>query len=119
MLLEKEGLVDVPPRRRPRVATLGAPAIREIYEVRAALVGMVASIVAVSASAAQLEELKALVATMQQACDAGDTTSYLWTSLEFHERNTLIANNETGEAHPGLACPAHASSSAPVQPLAT
>jgi DNA-binding GntR family transcriptional regulator len=95
MLLEKEGLVDVPPRRRPRVATQSAQAIREIYEVRAALVGMVAATVASTATEAQIAELKALVDKMQVACDAGDSTSYLWASLDFHERNTMIAGNQT------------------------
>jgi len=95
MLLEKEGLVDVPPRRRPRVATLGVAAIREVYEVRAALMGMVASVVATCATEEQLAELKAIVGEMQVACDAGDAVSYLWTSLEFHERTTQVANNHT------------------------
>lgn len=37
MLLEKEGLVEIPPRRRPRVAHVSMKEVEELYEIRAAL----------------------------------------------------------------------------------
>src|SRR3954451_19955448 len=40
MLLEKEGLVEIPPRRRPRVVRFSLRDIEEIYEVRSALNGL-------------------------------------------------------------------------------
>lgn len=40
MLLEKEGLVEIPPRRRPRVATISMREVEELYEIRAVLNGL-------------------------------------------------------------------------------
>jgi len=37
MLLETEGLVEIPPRRRPRVAQISLEEIEELYGIRAAL----------------------------------------------------------------------------------
>src|SRR5690606_21221172 len=54
MLLEKEGLVDVPPRRRPRVMVLDMPTIAEIYRTRATLLELVAADVADNASDAEI-----------------------------------------------------------------
>src|SRR5512145_1039514 len=54
MLLEKEGLVDIPPRRRPRVMALEIGTIREIYRTRAAILEFVAQDVAAHASDEEL-----------------------------------------------------------------
>ena len=43
VILEKEGLVEILPRRRPRVADLSIDEIREIYRVRAAMLGLIGS----------------------------------------------------------------------------
>ncbi len=46
MLLEKEGLVEIPPRRRPRVAQISLDEIEELYQIRSVLNGlMIASFV--------------------------------------------------------------------------
>lgn len=46
MLLEKEGLVEIPPRRRPRVSHISLDEIEELYQIRSALNGlMIASFV--------------------------------------------------------------------------
>src|SRR5688572_24453802 len=37
MLLEKEGLVEIPPRRRPRVARIDPNEIEDLYAIREAL----------------------------------------------------------------------------------
>lgn len=46
MLLEKEGLVEIPPRRRPRVSQISLDEIEELYQIRSVLNGlMIASFV--------------------------------------------------------------------------
>src|SRR3546814_3121297 len=46
MLLEKEGLVEIPPRRRPRVSHVSLEEVEELYQIRVALNGlMIASFV--------------------------------------------------------------------------
>lgn len=95
MLLEKERLVEIPPRRRPRVATLSAEEIAEIYIARAALLEIVAANVARSASDAQLAELREIVERMAAASRAGDLATYLWSNIAFHDLNTQLGRNQT------------------------
>lgn len=95
VLLEKEGLVEILPRRRPRVARLSLTEIREIYGVRAALLGMIAAQVARHASEAQICELKDLAGTMEQAAVADDAEGYYWGNVGFHERFADVAGNRT------------------------
>jgi len=95
MLLEKEGLVDVPPRRRPRVVVHAVSEVREIYRARATLLELIASDIARAAPDTDITSLKAPLAEMQNANDRGDLESYLWANVEFHDRNTQIANNRT------------------------
>jgi DNA-binding GntR family transcriptional regulator len=95
MLLEKEGLVDIPPRRRPRVVSLSLPEIREIYLARAALLELTAVQVVQNASDADIADLRALIERMRLHCRAGDLNQYLWTNIEFQQRNTEVARNRT------------------------
>ncbi len=95
MLLEKEGLVDVPPRKRPRVAVPDLQDIREIYRARAALFELIAADVARSASEEGLERLRSRFAEMQAAHRAGDVNAFVWANVDFYDQNTLLANNRT------------------------
>jgi DNA-binding GntR family transcriptional regulator len=95
VLLEKEGLVEILPRRRPRVARLSLAEIREIYGVRAALLGMIAAQVARHASDAQIFELKHLVEEMERAASADDAEAYYWGNVSFHERFADVTGNRT------------------------
>lgn len=94
VLLEKEGLVEIPARRRPRVAETSPSQLREIYLVRATLHALVAELVAGTADEAQVAELRSLVDAMGAA--AGDGLDrYFWANVAFHERTTEIAANAT------------------------
>lgn len=95
VLLEKEGLVEILPRRRPRVARLSLTEIREIYGVRAALLGMIASQVARHATNDQISQLKRLVGDMEQAARADDGEAYYWGNVRFHEQFADVAGNRT------------------------
>lgn len=95
MLLEKEGLVDVPPRRRPRVAALAIDEVREIYRARAALFELIAADVARDASDADIASLRPLLERMELAYRHGDLNAYVWANVEFYDRNTQIADNRT------------------------
>ena len=95
VLLEKEGLVEILPRRRPRVARLSLTEIREIYGVRAALLGMIAAQVARHASDQQIRELKHLVDEMERTAIANDPEGYYWGNVSFHERFADVAGNRT------------------------
>jgi len=95
MLLEKEGLVAIPPRRRPRVAEIDVEPVREIYEVRALLLGRVAELVCQNATAESLRELRDMYTTMREAADDGDIDRYFWANVAFSDKSMEIAGNAT------------------------
>ena len=76
VMLEKEGLVEIPPRRRPRVSDHSRAEIREIYRVRAAMLSLIASEASERASADELAELRAIVTGMERAAVTGDRDAY-------------------------------------------
>jgi DNA-binding GntR family transcriptional regulator len=95
MLLEKEGLVEIPPRRRPRVASLSIKEIRDIYRVRANLLELIAGDIARDVSLDDIRTLQPIVRLMETASKAGDVNAYFWANIDFHERNTELAGNRT------------------------
>jgi DNA-binding GntR family transcriptional regulator len=93
MVLEKEGLVEMPPRKRPFVSRPDLVEIRENYEIRAALMGIVMARVAERGSDQELRDLRLLFARMQSAAKEDDPDAYFWANVAFHERATLISSN--------------------------
>src|SRR5260370_16122421 len=85
VILEKEGLVEILPRRRPRVADLSIGEIREIYRVRAAMLGLIATEVVALATDAEIAELRALLNEMERTEHANDRDGYYWCIVAFHE----------------------------------
>ena len=95
VILEKEGLVEILPRRRPRVADLSISEIREIYRVRAAMLGLIAAEVARVATDADIAELRAILREMERADAARDRDGYYWANVTFHECFADLARNKT------------------------
>lgn len=95
MLLEKEGLVDVPPRRRPRGASLAIEEVREIYRARAALFELIAVDVARAATSADIASLQAPLDDMARAHREASINGFVWANVDFYDRNTQLANNRT------------------------
>ncbi|HZQ15024.1 MAG TPA: GntR family transcriptional regulator [Pseudolabrys sp.] len=95
MLLEKEGLVSIPPRRRPRVTSLAMEEVREIYQARAALFDLIATDVARRAPAEEIATLRTPLAEMERAYSNSDLNGFVWANVDFYDRNTQLANNRT------------------------
>ncbi|GGG44134.1 GntR family transcriptional regulator [Caldovatus sediminis] len=95
VILEKEGLVEIPPRRRPRVAMLSLTEIREIYQVRAAILGLVAAATGQRATPEEIAELRHIVERMRAAAETGDRDGYYWGNVRFHERFAELSGNRT------------------------
>jgi DNA-binding GntR family transcriptional regulator len=95
VILEKEGLVEILPRRRPRVADLSISEIREIYRVRAAMLGLIAAEVVRLATDDEIAELRVILRDMERAAGAGDRDGYYWGNVSFHERLADMAHNRT------------------------
>ena len=91
MLLEKEGLVEIPPRRRPSVLVYDIRQVREIYQARGALLALVAAEIATNATPVQLDNLRELIDAMERA--QSDVSSYIWANVEFYDRSTQVADN--------------------------
>jgi DNA-binding GntR family transcriptional regulator len=60
MLLEKEGLVEIPPRRRPRVAQISLDEIEELYQIRVVLNAMMIGLFVRNAGEEELNEMDRL-----------------------------------------------------------
>ena len=81
MLLEKEGLVEIPPRRRPRVARVSVQEIEEIYQIRALLNGYMMELFVAHAPDSVMVEASVRLQAMESA--AGDPERF------FTERERL------------------------------
>ncbi len=93
MLLEKEGLVQIPPRRRPRVASLAVSEVRDIYHARAALFEVIAVDVARNSSANDITGLRKPLAAMVEAARNDDLNGFVWANVDFYDLNTQLAAN--------------------------
>lgn len=93
MLLAKEGLVEIPPRRRPRVALLGIEDVREIYQVRASLYALVAELILAPGSEPDLGALQPHLTQMEVAALSGDLDGYFWANVAFRDAETALCGN--------------------------
>jgi len=91
LLLEKEGLVEIQARRRPRVATFALDDIRDIYRARSALLELAARSIASTITAEQLDVLRQHLANMASALD--EPSAYMWANVDFHTAQTEICGN--------------------------
>ncbi|MEX0406844.1 GntR family transcriptional regulator [Aquibium sp. LZ166] len=97
ILLEHEGLVDIPPRRRPRAHLHTLTEVSEVYRTRTVLFELMAIDTAKRATEADIETLRAILARMQRAADLGDVTAFSWLSVEFHDTDTRLSGNATAK----------------------
>jgi DNA-binding GntR family transcriptional regulator len=95
ILLEKEGLVDIPPRRRPRVRALAVDEIKDIYEARAALFVLMGQAVALHASDDDIARLESSLAELRKCHKKEDLEAFLWANVNFFDLVTQLANNRT------------------------
>jgi DNA-binding GntR family transcriptional regulator len=94
-ILEKEGLVEMPPRRRPRVIVLSLEEIKELYGVRAAIAGIVAAEAAAKATDEELEGIRQFIPQIERASANADVEVYYWLNVSFQEYMTKLAHNAT------------------------
>ena len=95
MLLEREGLVDIPPRRRPRAHTHTMEEVREIYVTRTVIFALIATEVAGCAGPEDINALDAVLRRMTRAAERKDVTAFTWLSVQFHETDSRMSRNRT------------------------
>ncbi len=95
LTLEREGLVEIAARKRPRVRRLGIAEVREIYELRSELYGLVSRRIVARATDAGIEELAAIQRALADAARDGDLDRSFWLVVDFRNAEARLAGNET------------------------
>ena len=93
LLLEKEGLVTIPPYRRPFVAQVSLEEVRDIYQVRANLLMLTAELIVNTASDEAIASLRAFLQPMREMAAAHDIDGVFWASVAFRNREAEICGN--------------------------
>jgi DNA-binding GntR family transcriptional regulator len=93
MILEKEGLVTIPPRRRPHVAHVSLHEVREIYQVRAHLYMLVSELIVAHAPDEALQTLRDQQTRLEEAATSSDQGAYFWRNLSFRATEAEICGN--------------------------
>ncbi|MGH2464721.1 MAG: GntR family transcriptional regulator [Candidatus Limnocylindrales bacterium] len=92
-MLVADGLIEEEPRRGAFVVTLSSADVREIYEVRAAIEGRAARLLARRADSEALAELSMIVGEIRAAARSDDLAAAHRADLRFHERLCALSGN--------------------------
>jgi DNA-binding GntR family transcriptional regulator len=95
LALEREGLVEIPARKRPRVRHLGIAEVREIYELRSELYALVSRRIVANCTVRELAEFHRIQERLEDAAAAEDLDRYFWHVVEFRNTEARLAGNET------------------------
>jgi DNA-binding GntR family transcriptional regulator len=95
LTLEREGLVEIAARKRPRVRRLGLTEVREMYELRAELYGLVSRRIVERCGPERVAVFHGIQARLEQAAAAHDQERYFWLIVEFRNTEARLAGNET------------------------
>jgi DNA-binding GntR family transcriptional regulator len=93
LLLERESLVIVPPRRRPYVSPVDMAQVREIYEIRASLYALVSELLVARASDEEIFGLRRWQGLLEADALAGDVDAYFWHNVGFRNAEVSLAKN--------------------------
>ncbi|MDP9849627.1 GntR family transcriptional regulator [Streptosporangium lutulentum] len=95
LTLEREGLVEIVARKRPRVRRLEIAEVREIYELRSELYALVSRRIVARCGARDLEVFGRIQERLEDAAAAEDLDRYFWLVVEFRNTEARLAGNET------------------------
>jgi DNA-binding GntR family transcriptional regulator len=93
LTLEREGLVEIAAHRRPRVRGLLLGEVREIYELRATLHGLVSRRIVERATDSDIELLRDCQREMDRAATTGNVDRYFWLTVGLRNNEADIAGN--------------------------
>lgn len=95
--LEKEGLLVNEARKGWRVYTLDLEDIREIFELKSSIEGMLIGKAAACTDAGLRQDLADAFADMKLSVEANDPDTWLQADIHLHNTVFLMANNERAE----------------------
>ena len=93
LLLERESLVIIPPRRRPYVSPVDMAQVREIYEIRASLYALVSELVVARASDEEIFGLRRWQGLLSADASGGDVDAYFWHNVGFRNAEASLSKN--------------------------
>lgn len=93
--LEKESLIELPPRRRAYITHPDLQKVTEIYELRAVLHGLVCRKAAKNASEGGISKLSHLADRMSKAAATDRVDDFFWANVEFHVEIMRVADDST------------------------
>jgi DNA-binding GntR family transcriptional regulator len=93
LTLQREGLVEIPARRRPRVALVTLDQVRDIYQVRASLHGLVSELIVNESNDESLAVLTDWQARLRADAERGDVDAYFWHNVGFRQAEAEITGN--------------------------
>jgi DNA-binding GntR family transcriptional regulator len=93
LMLEREDLVIIPPRRRPYVSEVALSQVREIYEIRASLYGLVSELLVERATDADIAGLYDWQRKLAADATAGDVDGYFWHNVGFRNTEASLSGN--------------------------
>jgi len=97
--LELEGLVEIQPRRGAFVRQLSAEDLHEAILVRAQLESLAADLAAQFITAEQLQEMKSLLAELDEALSSRNIQRYTEAHYRFHQAFIRASGNQTLQRH--------------------
>jgi len=92
-VLSREGLVDWPPRHRPRVSAVKLKDVREIYQLRGILYAQVAAAIVENATQADVESLWTAHGRLAEVAAQGDVDGYFWANVAFRDEELRVCGN--------------------------
>ena len=92
-VLASEGLVELLPHRGSRVTRISGPALRDAFEVVAALEALAGELAAARIDDAELAEIETLNERMREHYDRGDLAQYFACNQAIHETINRAARN--------------------------
>lgn len=95
LALNREGLVVIEARRRPRVVSISLAEARELYVLRATLYGLVARQFVDRATEADVARLRTLQGALEEAAGRNDLDAYLWHNVLFRDTELVATRNGT------------------------
>lgn len=92
--LERQGIVVVPPRRRPYIAQLTLKQIKDVYDIRSALNALVSELIAERPDQSGLGELWDWYYALEEDVSNGDVDRYFWHNVGFRLVEARLSAND-------------------------
>lgn len=92
--LERQGIIVIPPRRRPYVPMQTTKQMKDVYDLRAALFTLVSELIVSDCPVERIAELKPWQEALEDDTARGAANDYFWHNVGFRLCEIRLAGNE-------------------------